>query len=190
LNFDHYFGKFIEFLKYEDLYDNSMIVLLADHGEEFFEHERWAHGSDLYNEQIRIPLIIKFPHQQFSGKRIDVNASLLDVLPTFMEFYDIKIPKDIRGRSLMPVIKGRKKFNRPVVSSIFRFKPFEMLPGKIAVIKDDLKLIYNEKYSKESYKYFINKPASIVSIMGLYDLRKDPEERENLFSIDSEEWDI
>jgi len=190
LNFDHYFGKFIEFLKYEDLYDNSMIVLLADHGEEFFEHQRWAHGSDLYNEQIRIPLIIKFPHQQFSGKRIDVNASLLDVLPTVMEFYNIKIPKDTRGRSLMPVIKGRKKFNRPVVSSIFRFKPFEMLPGKIAVIKDDFKLIYNEKYSKESYKYFINKPASIVSKMELYDLKTDPEERENLFSIDSEEKDF
>ncbi|HZX11324.1 MAG TPA: sulfatase-like hydrolase/transferase, partial [Acidobacteriota bacterium] len=52
LSFDHSFGKFIDFLKNHNLYQNSMIILLSDHGEEFFEHKRWAHGSDLYNEQI------------------------------------------------------------------------------------------------------------------------------------------
>lgn len=189
LNFDHYFGKFIEFLKTENLYDSSMIILLADHGEEFFEHERWAHGSDLYNEQIRIPLIIKFPYSQFSGKKINENVSLLDVLPTLMEFYGMKAPKDVSGRSLMPVIKDGKGFNRPVVSSIFRFKPFEMLPGKIAVIKDNLKIIYNEKYTRDSYKYFVHRPPSIMSKLELYDLEKDPGERENLFSKECKERD-
>ncbi len=61
LDFDEEFGKFVEFLKARQLYDSSLIVLMSDHGEEFMEHGSWAHGTDLFNTQLRVPLIIKFP---------------------------------------------------------------------------------------------------------------------------------
>lgn len=189
LYFDYHFGKFVEFLKAQDLYDNSMIILFSDHGEEFFEHERWAHGSDLYDEQIKIPLLIKFPQQQFGGKKIKQNVTLLDVFPTLMEFYSIESPKDVNGDSLMPVIKDGKEFNRPVVSSIFRFKPFEMLPGKLAVIKDNYKMIYNDRYTIETYKYFVHTPPKIESTVELFDLEKDPRERTNIFFEKNSEKD-
>jgi choline-sulfatase len=182
LSFDHYFGEFISFLKNHNFYQNSMIILLSDHGEEFFEHKRWAHGSDLYNEQIRVPLVIKFPEQSFKGKKIEANVSLQDVLPTIMDFYGIKYSSDIRGDSLIPLIKSPKSLHRPIVSSIYKFKPFELLPGKIAVIQDQYKIIFNKKYTPETYKYFKYPPPNIDSPVELYNLEKDPQETKNLFS--------
>jgi len=181
VSFDHYFGEFITFLKDSNLYQNSMIILLSDHGEEFFEHKRWAHGSDLYNEQIRIPLIIKFPEQKYQGKSIEENISLQDVLPTIMDYYGIKYPKNIRGRSLVPLIKSGKTLKRPIVSSIYRFKPFELLPGKIAVIQDNYKIIFNKRYTQETFKYFTYPPPKIMHTLELYDLAMDPGEKVNLF---------
>jgi arylsulfatase A-like enzyme len=182
LSFDHSFGKFIDFLKNHNLYQNSMIILVSDHGEEFFEHERWAHGSDLYNEQIKIPLLIKFPGQKYKGKVINENVSLLDVLPTIMDFYGIKYPKKIRGESLISCIRTLQTLERPVVSSIYKFKPFELLPGKIAVIQSRYKMIFNKRYTPKTYKYFEYPPPNIESTVELYDLEKDPGERNNLFS--------
>lgn len=181
LSFDHYFGEFIDFLKNQDLYQNSMIILLSDHGEEFFEHQRWAHGSDLYDEQIRIPLLIKFPEQKYRGKTIHDNVSLQDILPTIMDYYGIKHSKDIRGQSLIPLIKSGKNLDRPILSSIYKFKPFELLPGKIAVIQNDYKIIFNKRYTPQTFKYFEHPPPSITSTVELYNIKKDPSERNNLF---------
>jgi len=182
LSFDHYFGEFIDFLKSHNLYHNSMIVLLSDHGEEFFEHQRWAHGSDLYNEQIKVPLLIKFPEQEYKGKKIKESVSLQDVLPTIMDFYGIKYPKNIRGQSLIPLIKTNKTLERPIVSSIYKFKPFELLPGKIAVIQNNYKMIFNKRYTPKTFKYFEYPPPNIESTVELYDLEKDPGEKNNLFA--------
>jgi len=181
VSFDHYFGEFITFLKDNDLYQNSMIILLSDHGEEFFEHKRWAHGSDLYNEQIRIPLLIKFPEQRYQGKKIEENVSLQDVLPTIMNYYGIKYPKNIRGQSLIPLITSGRSLERSIVSSIYRFKPFELLPGKIAVIQNNYKIIFNKRYTQETFKYFTYPPPNIPYTVELYDLTQDPGEKVNLF---------
>jgi arylsulfatase A-like enzyme len=182
ISFDQSFGEFIDFLKKHNLYQNAMIILLSDHGEEFFEHKRWAHGSDLYNEQIKVPLLIKFPEQQYRGKKIESNVSLLDVLPTIMDFYSIKYSKNIRGQSLIPLVRTSKTVERPILTSIYKFKPFELLPGKIAVIQGKYKMIFNKRYTPETYKYFEYPPPSIESTLELYDLKKDPGERNNLFS--------
>jgi len=182
IGFDHYFGEFINFLKKNNFYENSMIILTSDHGEEFFEHKRWAHGSDLYNEQIKIPMLIKFPENDFKGKKIRENVSLQDILPTIMDFYNVKYSNNIRGHSLIPLIKRDKTLDRHIVSSIYKFKSFELLPGKIAVIKDKYKIIFNKRYTQETFKYFKYPPPSIESFVELYDLEEDPGERNNLFS--------
>ncbi|MBS3819992.1 sulfatase-like hydrolase/transferase [bacterium] len=187
LSFDHYFGEFIRFLKENKFYENSMIILVSDHGEEFFEHQRWAHGSDLYNEQTRIPLLIKFPGQEFQGKKIKENVTPQDILPTLMDYYGIKHSKNIRGQSLLPLIKTGKSLDRPIVSSIYKFKPFELLPGKIAVIQGKYKMIFNKDYTQKTYKYFEYPPPNIDSTLELYDLEKDPGERNNLFSKNIEQ---
>ncbi|MBD3415218.1 MAG: sulfatase-like hydrolase/transferase [Candidatus Aminicenantes bacterium] len=182
LSFDHYFGEFIRFLKDQGLYHNSMIILLSDHGEEFFEHQRWAHGSDLYNEQIRVPVLIKLPEQKHKGKTIKEYISLQDILPTIMDYYGISYGKNIRGQSLLPLIRKNKSLGRPIVSSNYKFKSFELLPGKIAVIQDHYKIIFNKRHFPETFKYFKYPPPSIISTVELYDLETDPKEQNNLFS--------
>lgn len=180
LSFDNFFGNFISFLKSKDLYDNAIIILLSDHGEEFFEHGSWAHSTDLYNEQIKVPLIIKFPRQSFKGRKIDSNVSLVDVMPTLWDYLDIDTPGDLDGKSMMDMIKGKGKKERMVVSSIFRSKPFSFLPGKIALIRGEFKLIFNESHRQKTFGFFTYDPP-FISKYELYDLKKDENERDNLF---------
>jgi len=82
--FDRQFERVIATLKALGLYDSSMIILTADHGEEFFEHGGWGHAHTLYNELLRIPLILKLPSSRSEPRGVTDRrlASSMDVLPT------------------------------------------------------------------------------------------------------------
>ncbi len=67
---DFVLGKFFEELKKVGRYENTMIVVLSDHGEEFNDHGAWGHSQHLYDESIRVPLIIKFPRSACAGARL------------------------------------------------------------------------------------------------------------------------
>ncbi|MHC4942226.1 MAG: sulfatase family protein [Planctomycetota bacterium] len=75
-------GRFIAWLREEGLYDESLIVLCSDHGEAFGEHRSIEHGHHLYEEALRVPLLIKFHDGRFKGKRIEETVGLIDVAPT------------------------------------------------------------------------------------------------------------
>jgi arylsulfatase A-like enzyme len=79
---DRAFGTFVDLLKFFGLYDRSVIVLLGDHGEEFYEHGGFDHGRTLYDELLRVPLIVKLPSSEQAGTRIGAPVSLVDVAPT------------------------------------------------------------------------------------------------------------
>lgn len=97
---DSWIGSVVASLKNDGLYDSCLIILTADHGEEFYEHGGWWHGTTLYEEQVRIPLLIKRPAE------IGVNAvreSLtrsIDVAPTILSVAGLPIPQEMRGRNL------------------------------------------------------------------------------------------
>lgn len=81
---DEYIGKLFQALKQRGLYENSLIIFLADHGEEFGEHGQYFHGQTLYNQALSVPVIIKSPgqHQQKEVKGV---FRLIDVFPTIMK---------------------------------------------------------------------------------------------------------
>ncbi|MHA1207012.1 MAG: sulfatase [Candidatus Hodarchaeales archaeon] len=87
---DHYFGEFIQFLKDKGLYENSMIILVADHGEQFDEHGFLFHGSTIYNEEIHVPLVIKFPHSKFSGIESNAIVTQVDIVPTILDYLSLE----------------------------------------------------------------------------------------------------
>ena len=58
---DQEFGRFLRELRARGRYDDALIVFLADHGEEFLDHGKWLHGRSVFEELIRVPLIVKFP---------------------------------------------------------------------------------------------------------------------------------
>lgn len=85
---DHYVGEFLEALKRQGLYDNSLIVLFSDHGEEFLEHGDFHHTKTVYNEVITVPLIIKYPHQR-RGTVIRGTFPLIDLYPSLLSYLGI-----------------------------------------------------------------------------------------------------
>jgi arylsulfatase A-like enzyme len=84
LHADRQFGAFLDFLKSQGLYERSMIVLVSDHGEEFDEHGGFDHGRTLYEELLRVPLLVKFPGNRGAGRRISERVSTVDLAPTFL----------------------------------------------------------------------------------------------------------
>jgi arylsulfatase A-like enzyme len=89
-----------DWLKAQGLYDDALIILTGDHGEEFQEHGGWWHGQTLYQEQVAVPLIVKYPSSAGAGS---VNGDLvqsLDIAPTVLDVAGVPIPQAMMGRSL------------------------------------------------------------------------------------------
>jgi len=105
---DAQFGAFIDRLHGLDLYDETLIVFLADHGEALLEHGKWGHGTSLYFEQIDIPLMIKLPAAgrggALAGERRGALSQQVDVLPTILGAAGVDVPAHVQGRSLLPVM--------------------------------------------------------------------------------------
>ncbi len=186
--FDHHFGEFVNYLKSIKIYDKSTIILLADHGEEFFDHKAWGHGHSLYNELIRIPLIIKFPGSKYKGIRVKENASIIDIFPTLFDYLKIdNINSD--GQSLMGFIKNKENKNDRLVVSVIKYITSKKhgvgkFPQKIAVIWKNFKLIYNFRYSTELLEYYSKFPPPQYTDYELYDLDSDKNEKNNIVGLE------
>jgi arylsulfatase A-like enzyme len=116
---DREFGRFLDELRARGLYDDALIVFLADHGEEFLDHGQWLHGRSVFDELVRIPLVVKFPGQRFAGRRVAQQVQEVDVLPTVLLEQKLPVPEApaIAGRPLQRSIEGRGD-ERPAVSEI------------------------------------------------------------------------
>ena len=177
LAFDRFFGDFIRSLKDLNIYDRSMIVFLSDHGEEFYEHQGWAHCHSLYNEVIQVPLFIKFPGFRFKGKKIWENVGLIDVLPTVMDQYRISPNPQVDGLSLMPLLKGQAWDREQLLSSTSVAWLVRQIPPKLSLLRNRFKLIYNFRFTPEDLDYFaeFGTPPEVDDIQ-LFDLGKDRSE--------------
>ena len=102
---DQQLGRLIEALKARDLYDSTLIVVVADHGQGLGDHDWWAHRI-LYQEQIRVPLAIK-PVAGPRGHTVDAVVRGTDLHPTILDLAGLEVPQDLDGRSLRPLIEGR-----------------------------------------------------------------------------------
>lgn len=97
---DDYIQKLFVYLQSKDLYDSSMIVLVGDHGEQFEEHGQLGHGYQLFNEELRVPLIVKFPGHN-PPRRVDTVVSTVDLLPTVLDAAGIQKLAYLPGVSLL-----------------------------------------------------------------------------------------
>jgi choline-sulfatase len=102
---DEIVGGFFDRLHALDLYDRATIVLLADHGEGLGDHGEQEHGLFLYQETIRIPLMIKLPGRH-GARRITAPVQQIDLAPTLLDLIGVQAPSNLRGRSLKPLLDG------------------------------------------------------------------------------------
>ncbi len=96
---DRTFGKFIDLLKSEGRYDEAVVVLTSDHGEELFDHGSVGHGRTLYNDQVRVPLIVKA--SSLTPRRYSGRVQHIDLVPTFLDLAGLDQPPELPGRSLL-----------------------------------------------------------------------------------------
>jgi arylsulfatase A-like enzyme len=97
---DEQIGRLLAELKQRGLYDRTLIVLTADHGEEFCEHGGWWHGTTLYDEQIGVPLIVKPPRGGATNVVSEALVSSIDIAPTILAGTGIAAPDVMQGKAL------------------------------------------------------------------------------------------
>lgn len=98
---DRELAPFVQWLKDQGLYDGTMIVINADHGEEFAEHGGFWHGTTLYDEQTHTPLIVKLPGQALAGTRVTWQSRTIDLAPTISGYLGIPPSPQWEGHDLL-----------------------------------------------------------------------------------------
>ncbi len=156
------------------LYDRSLILVVGDHGEAFREHGLWQHTLTLYEEVIRIPLIVKWPATSPIGKTT-LPVSQVDVFSTVLEAAGISPPPN-QGISLLELFhrKAPPSDERHVISEA-GWQSADLMFRKISVRAGDRKYIVTMK--DEARKGW---PPSKVHREELYDLEHDPAEQKDL----------
>jgi arylsulfatase A-like enzyme len=103
---DRAMGALLNGLRERGLLENTLLVLLSDHGQEFFEHGAYGHGHSLYGEVLAVPLVFSLPGRIPEGRRVREQARLLDVMPTILDILGVEPGTRVEGASLLPLIAG------------------------------------------------------------------------------------
>lgn len=154
---DCIFNEVMNLLKEKNLYDNSLIIFLSDHGEEFYEHGDKLHWR-LFIETLHVPLIIKFPGNKLEGKIIRETVRSMDLMPTILDFLNIPVRHTIQGESFLPIITNQGGYNPPIVSYSEHDDSF--------------------RFVKDGYVY--SNQLSLGCREWLFSQKEDPKEQNNL----------
>ncbi|HEC70167.1 MAG TPA: hypothetical protein ENI31_07800 [Candidatus Omnitrophica bacterium] len=175
---DKLIGEIFNYLKSQKLLNNTYIIITADHGEGFWEHGLWEHGNSLFNELLKVPLIIYPPKGRKKAQKIDELASFIDLFPTIIDLAKIKISKNVDGESLTRYWKnqGRK------TKIIFSESPHSLSIYGLSCQTEKYKLIYSPREPISNYNSAL-KDISLGKFTQLYDIESDPQERNNLANI-------
>jgi len=179
---DDLVGGFLEELGRLGLLNNTIIIILGDHGETFGEHGRLvrigATRGNMYNNVIHIPLIIRHPFVK-NGKKIYGLVQIIDIMPTVLDFFGIPLNREAQGKSFVPLIEGRNNSVHEYIFSGGFFGStnkilFKHSAVNYAVTSKKWKLIYERSTDGE------------ISSLELYDIENDPNELNNLVAEEPE----
>jgi arylsulfatase A-like enzyme/tetratricopeptide (TPR) repeat protein len=111
---DRLVGRLVDALRSRRLLDATLLVITADHGEALGEHGENTHGIFLYDETLRVPLMLRLPGAALSGRRVTTRMRLADVAPTILEVTGVSSAAAMQGESLLPIAKSPQTPDRPV----------------------------------------------------------------------------
>jgi arylsulfatase A-like enzyme len=117
---DFHLGQLLEKLEDQTLLDNTLIVITTDHGEMLGEHDEWSHAGSLYEEVVRVPLLMRYTGVISSGLKITTPVQSMDLMPTILDYADVQVPENIQAVSLRPYIERSIPFTmtRPIYSEV------------------------------------------------------------------------
>lgn len=204
---DESVGRVLDYLDKNGLTDNTMIVYTSDQGFYMGEHG-WFDKRFMYEESLRTPLIVSYPGHTKPGSVCNRLVQNIDYAPTFLALAGVQQPKDMPGRSLMPVLDNGdnvKNWRQSIYYHYYDYPTYHMVRKHDGVRTDRYKLIHfygkggldavpENKYQNvpgtreyatlkglESIGYFEPKDEA-VDYCELYDLQADPHEQNNIFS--------
>ena len=167
LDVDRWVGAIWDEIEAQGLADRTLLVITADHGDEFGEHGDYGHGHTVYQELDWVPLIVVGPQVATPGRVIETPVPLLDIMPTLLDVAGAPMPEPIRGQSILPVLQGAEPTLRPIYTeSPARRSSYDDKALRLG----DYKLVYNVKLDRTE----------------LYDLRSDPGEQLDLSAAEPE----
>ncbi|HUT74392.1 MAG TPA: sulfatase [Armatimonadota bacterium] len=103
---DRWLGWLLDQLRRAGLYDDMLIIISADHGEEFWDHGGFEHGHSVFDEVLHVPLLVKLPRNESAGRRVPAQVGLIDLLPTVLAVSGLPRPTGVRGRSLIALARA------------------------------------------------------------------------------------
>lgn len=182
---DASFGRLVDDLRARGLLDRSAVVFTADHGEEFHEHGGWRHAESLFEEVLRVPLVVRLPGDAPAGVTVADPADQIDIAPTLLDLAGVAAPPELPGASLLPVIGGGPAPPRESLAWL-RHPAFD-----VAAIRDgNWKWLRHEGAPRDVTSGVPGIPgAAGVGGVGepaeaLYDLAADPGEGRNLLDAE------
>ncbi len=172
---DHHIGKLISKLKELGKFDDTLIIIGADHGEEFLDHGGTLHQTSLYDELVRAPLIFHYPKHFPRGQRITTQVQNMDIAPTLLELASLPAVEDFRGRSLLSLIQGKLD-----VDDAFSFAHLDISSFNLGC--DDwkqsiLRTVYMARSNEEKLIY-----DPLNESFEYYNLLEDPKEQNDIFT--------
>ena len=159
---DERLGTFLTQIKTMGLYDNSVIALFSDHGDEFMEHNGLDHGATLYQEQLHVVTMIRFPGY---GRRHDIKTPVrtIDIFPTVFDALGMQGPSRVDGTSLLPLLRGES-----MDLDVYAESDYRLFVHQRMVREGPFKLILDLLDGKRE----------------LYNLSDDPSEKKDISSQD------
>jgi len=164
---DDNIGRMMEFLKAGGLEENTIVVYTSDQGFFLGDHG-WYDKRFMYEESLRMPLIVRYPKAVKAGSVNDDIVSNVDFAETFLDFAGVKIPRDMQGQSLRPLLNG----HRPWGWRDALYYHYYMYPGYHMVKKH---------YGVRTKRYKLIHFYDDIDQWELFDLQKDPHELNNVY---------
>jgi arylsulfatase A-like enzyme len=158
---DYEVGRLMQKLKDMKLYDRTIVIVTADHGEAFWEHGFQGHNSQLYEESVHIPLIIKFTSESdLHGKHIKTPVRTIDLYPSLVDLLEISDKgMDVDGTSFLPYLIAEKSEQVPIFCQTLGQQAYS--------------------YTEGNFKYIFQR---LTGQEELYDLKNDPQEKNNVIT--------
>ncbi len=157
---DLFVGHILAELKRRGLDESTVVMLLSDHGEEFYEHGLRGHRLALFEESIRIPLVVRWPGRVPAGRQLENQVAMVDIMPTLLDMAGIAAGDEVMGRSLVPLFEGKSLPEGPAaVCELYS------LDNKLRSFRrNERKMIVNEAVNRQLFIDLVDDPAEQTMI--------------------------